>query len=387
MTTNRPYDVALDCRAPRVRHRWSLYGVLCCAAALSAGCDVRVGETVFVYPWALIALASLPLIAWWMRVHRGASMNFSRGHDLAQGAVPLRARVRGVPHLLRLVSIALIVIACARPQSETVEARTVEGIDIMIALDLSGSMMAVDMHPNDIERIQITENREPDNRFDIAVSTLKDFVRGREHDRIGMVVFARDAYLQFPLTLDYATILRLLDELELHMIDASATAIGNAIGVSLRALLESEARSRTIILITDGKQQGGNISPIHATELAAEEGVIVYPILVGTEGMSYVPTQRRIPGRGMQYRQQSYPVDPELLATIAEMTGGQSYSSENAEELERDLNAILDDLERTRVQDVSNVRRHDIFDHFLYAALILLLIEALLAHLIIRRLP
>jgi hypothetical protein len=130
-------------------------------------------------------------------------------------------------------------------------------------------MHAIDMSEAELYAWRQERGMEPPNRFDHAIAVLKRFMQRRENDRIGMVIFARDAYLQFPLTLDYATIVSILDSLHLDMIDASATAIGNAIGVSVRGLMDSEARSRAIILITDGKQQGGNISPEQAAEPVA----------------------------------------------------------------------------------------------------------------------
>lgn len=298
-----------------------------------------------------------------------------------------RVALRFVPPVLRALAFIAVVIACARPQWEAMDEREVEGIDIFLVLDMSGSMAAIDLSESEAVRIQRATNALPPNRFDNAIGTLKNFVTARERDRIGMVVFARDAYLQFPLTLDYGTILTLLDRLRLEAIDASATAIGNALGLGVRGLFDSEAASRAIILITDGKQQGGNISPRRAAELAEEEGITIYSILVGQSGSALIPTNLQNRDGTRRLRSQDYPVDPELLQEIAERTGGSFYRAEQPEQLERDLNSILDELERTQMEDVSSVLERELFALFCIAALMLLLLDAFLSWLVIRRLP
>jgi Ca-activated chloride channel family protein len=212
-------------------------------------------------------------------------------------------------------------------------------------------------------------------------------VGGRSRDRIGMVVFAREAYLQFPLTLDYSTIQTLLDRLELHAIDPSATAIGNALGLGIRGLLDSEAESRAIILITDGKQQGGNISPLQAAETAGAEGILVYSILVGKEGPTMAPTNLRNRDGTSRYSQQNFAVDPALLQRLAEETGGSFYRAAQPEQLEQGLNEILDDLERSAMTDVASVLERELYGSFALVGLALIFAEALLSWLLVRRFP
>lgn len=354
-------------------------------SVLTSGCGAE-GVWALEYPLVLIALGVVPALAWQMSRRDPLALGFSRVDDARTLGGTLRTRLRRLPAALRLGAITLAIVACARPQIESSERRSVEGVDLFLALDLSGSMAAVDMSAGEIRQHQTTTGTEPPNRFQNAIATLKTFVAARERDRIGMVVFARDAYLQFPLTLDTATIQSLLDDAALEMIDPTATAIGNALGIGVRGLLDSDAESRAIILITDGKQQGGNISPVEAAELADDEGILLYTILVGREGPAMVPTNRT--GRhGRHYVEQNYPVDPELLQEIAEITGGSAYRAENRAELERDLNAILDDLERTATDDVASVRETEMAHFFVLGALALLLFEALLAHVVIRRFP
>jgi Ca-activated chloride channel family protein len=352
---------------------------------LSSGCSENFDlEYVPVLPIGLLIGAAL---VFWQ--HRSGSVPLAYSRAQALRGLPMTPRValRFVPPVLRALAFIAVVIACARPQWEAMDEREVEGIDIFLVLDMSGSMAAIDLSESEAVRIQRATNALPPNRFDNAIGTLKNFVTARERDRIGMVVFARDAYLQFPLTLDYGTILTLLDRLRLEAIDASATAIGNALGLGVRGLFDSEAASRAIILITDGKQQGGNISPRRAAELAEEEGITIYSILVGQSGSALIPTNLQNRDGTRRLRSQDYPVDPELLQEIAERTGGSFYRAEQPEQLERDLNSILDELERTQREDVSSVLERELFALFCIAALMLLLLDAFLSWLVIRRLP
>ncbi len=355
--------------------------------ALLSGCTPE-GRLVFEHSWVLWAgAAALVLVAWrWWRTP-GASLAHSRVDDLRRTPVPLRARIAWLPRTLRLVALALIIVACARPQAESANTDVVEGIDLFLVLDMSGSMMAVDMTPNEVRAFQVRQRAEPPNRFEYAVATLQEFVSQRERDRIGTVVFAEDAYLQFPLTLDYATIHAMLDELEIDTARANGTAIGNALGVATRGLLDSTASSRAIILITDGKRQGGNISPMEAAALARDEGIRVFPILVGRDGPTQVPSGRMLRDGTRQYVQQSFPVDPDLLRGIADESSGAFFRAADRQELERDLNEILDRLERSRLEDLSSVHREELFARFALAALLGLLAEAVVAWLVIRRFP
>ncbi|MCB9506291.1 MAG: VWA domain-containing protein [Myxococcales bacterium] len=355
------------------------------AAGLLGGCA---GEVSFEYPWVLVCGAVALVVAAGAALRRpGATMAYTRV-QLVRGVRPsLRAVASRLPNLARALAAAALVVATARPQVDDFESRTVEGIDMFLVLDMSGSMAAVDLHPNAISRYQAQYGAEPPNRFDNAIATLHRFVAARTRDRIGMVVFARDAFLQFPLTLDTSTIQTLLQRLQLNAIDSSATAIGNALGLSIRGLLNSDAKSRAIILITDGKQQGGNISPAEAAETAASLGLRIYTILVGREGPTMVPTQ--LVGRDglRRYAQQEYPVDAELLRQLAETTGGSFYRAEEPEELERDLNSILDELDRSAMTDVASTQKRELFAPFAAAALALLTLEGLLRWLFARRYP
>ena len=344
----------------------------------------------FEYLWGLglaLLLAVAGIAQQWRRYRSGPAMAYARVDllsSLPTTPLTLLSRLSGV---LRLVGLVALALACARPQLEEFERRDVEGIDIFLVVDMSGSMAAVDMHPDAIRRHQVSAGAEPPNRFGNAITTLRGFVRGRSRDRIGMVVFAREAYLQFPLTLDYSTIQTLLSRLELEAIDSSSTAIGNALGLGVRGLLNSQARSRAIILITDGKQQGGNISPAQAAETAAGEGMLLYTILVGAEGPTMAPSNLYNRDGTRRYVQQDYPVDAALLSEIAEATGGHFYRAAEPEELEVGLNAILDDLETTAMDDVASVSEVELYYWFALVALLALLFEGVLAWAVARRFP
>ncbi len=354
----------------------------------------------FEYPLVLLALLLLPLYAlvlYGRRDRRSGPMMFSRGALLrAVSGGPRVLLKQGMP-LLRLAALALLIIACARPSIPDAEQVEVEGIDIYLVLDLSGSMQAIDVTDEELRGWQ-QRRGEPPNRFQIAREVLADVIRSRHNDRIGMVVFAREAYLQFPLTLDYGTILRQLEQLELGDIDGSGTAIGNALGRGVAGLREQgesalmttqqeDSRTKIIVLITDGDRRGGNLSPLEAADFAVEHGVKIFPILVGGEGRARVPVGKDLFSGRMTYRYQDYPVDPALLEKIAEKTGGTFYRAADKKGLETNLHAILNAMERAPVEDAASVSRQQYFGNFALGAVVLLLLEALLTFAVVRPFP
>lgn len=346
-------------------------------------------EGLFEYPWVLAGLLLLLPLGWLMFTRarqRSGPMVFSQTSRVDALTTSPRVLAARLLPVLRLVALALVIVALARPTLKEIEEAEVEGIDIYVALDLSGSMQSVDISPEELARLQ-SWRKEPPNRFNIARDVLQEFVRSRRVDRIGMVVFARDAFLQFPLTLDYNTILTQLTRLELGDIDGNGTAIGNALGRCVAGLKSSDARSRLVILITDGDRRGGNISPRQAAEFAKELGIQVFPILVGVEGQSLVPVGRdRITGR-LRYEPREYPVNPELLQEIADMTGGTFYRATDGEALAKQLHAILDAYEKSRIQDISNVTRTEVFGPLLAVAIFLLMLELALRYALVKPFP
>ena len=349
------------------------------------------GELTFAYPWVLWGLVALPLLAAWRLVprwrgRRTGTFLFSRASILVDQRPTWRTICAPLPDLLVIAALALGLIALARPQKAIAQEVDVDGIDIYLALDMSGSMRAIDMSMGEI-RALARRGQEPPNRFEGAISTLKRFVSSRAHDRIGMIVFARADYLQFPLTLDYNTILSMLDRLKLGDIDEGGTAIGNAIGRAIKGMMESEAETRIVILITDGDRRGGNISPRRAAEWAAEREIKVFPILMGREGAALIPAGKNLLSGHTTYREREFPVNPALLQEIADKTGGEFFKATDAEGLEQRLHEILDRFERTRVQDTSHVDYQERYHPWLVWAIAMMAAQFALRHTLLRKFP
>ena len=345
----------------------------------------------FEYPWVLSLLLLLPFLAGSLfvprlRMKRTATVRFSGVPIAATQRRGARRFLEPLPDLLSLIALALLIVAMARPQSVEADEVDVEGIDIYLALDMSGSMRAIDMEVQEVNALQARGQR-PLNRFEEAIRTLKDFVDSRTHDRIGMVVFARDAFLQFPLTLDRKTIQSMLDRLRLGDIDEGGTAIGNAIGRGVMGLKDSDARSKILILITDGDRRGGNISPIQATEMAKELGIKIFPILVGKDGVTLYPAGRDIFSNTIQYQQTQFPVNPELLKEIAAGSDGEFYRAEDGKGLREDLHEILDEFEKTRIRDTTSVDPEELFHPLALWCLALLTLQFVLRNTFLRKFP
>lgn len=328
-------------------------------------------------PWAFVLLLLLPLF--FLRRRRPALLlpTFSALHALGPG---LRGRLGWLPGALRALGCGLLVLSLARPVSPADGGLdlTVEGIDIVVALDLSGSMQAVDFQPRD--------------RLYVAKEVLDDFVRRRPRDRIGLVVFAGEAYTQCPLTLDHRVLRAILRQLEVGGIP-DGTAIGDAIATALNRLRESDAKSRIVILITDGDSNAGVISPMEAARMASDLGIRVFPILVGREcddprGCPVpFPAGTDLLGRP-RYREVHIPTDPKLLEAIARETRGNFYRATDRASLEGNLQDVLETLEKTvLVEERQLAGFEDRFEWFLFPGILALLLEALLSATWMRRFP
>jgi len=288
-------------------------------------------------PWALLLLLAVPLVLLALRLDRRRAPRLLHPRVAALSAGPrgVVARLWWLPQALLVAALALLAAGLARPQADRrePEKRSVEGIDIVIALDLSTSMLAADF--------------KPESRLHVAKEVLKDFIGRRRSDRIGLVVFAGDAYTQAPLTLDYGLLRSLVDQLKIGVIE-DGTAIGNALATAVNRLRESDARSKVVILITDGDNNRGQISPLEGAGLAKAMGVRVFPILVGTGGVVPYPDGVDLLGRP-SYRPVQLDVNPELLREIAALTGGTYASATDRAGLEGGLQAVLDRMEKTRI--------------------------------------
>ncbi len=343
----------------------------------------------FQSPQWLLLLPLAPLLGW--RIARSerdrvATVRVSTAAALSKLPRGMAARLRGIPLLLRTVALALCVIGMARPQAFDPEDLDVEGLDIVVALDMSGSMGAVDVTDGALARLQL-RGQDPINRFDNAVGVLRRFILSRRYDRIGMVVFGKQAYTEFPLTLDYGAVLGILSRLGLDDIDGGATVIGDALGKALNLLRHSEARSKIVILITDGDNRGGHLTPLQATDYAATLGVTVFPILVGTPDQSRLPSGRDLFTGRLIYKPTEFPINPDLLQKIADKTGGTFYTAADREALEDHFEEILDRFEKTRIRDLANALKSELFPWFVLPAFLLFGFAGVLELTVMRRIP
>lgn len=288
----------------------------------------------------------------------------------ARPPVSRRARLVALVWLLPALGTALLSVAAGRPRVPAGEVpSTVDGVDICVVFDISTSMRAADFQPAD--------------RFTVAKNTIEAFVKGRTHDRVGLVVFAGEAFTQVPLTLDKRLVSDVLGQLKMGVIK-DGTAIGNALAVAVNRLRESTAKSRVIVLLTDGDNNAGNIQPEDAAKMAAELGIRVHTVQVGRGGRVPVPVDNGMFGR--TYAQAEIPVNPALLRKIADETEGRYFVAGDAEALEQ-IFATIDSMERTEIEDNSYKLYEEAFAWFALPGFVLVLAGVLLDHTLLRRFP
>lgn len=328
-------------------------------------------EINFAYRPFLLLLAIIPLlVAWYIWKYRqhGADIRFSNSEFLKGVRKSFRLRLLHLPFALRMLALALLIVALARPQSSArLEDISVEGIDIMIALDISGSMLAEDFRPN---------------RMEVAKKTALEFIAMRPTDRIGMAVFSGQSFTLVPLTTDHTLLNELTAGVTIGMIE-DGTAIGDGLATAINRLRESQAISRVIILLTDGINNAGVIDPLTAAEIAAIQGIRLHTIGVGTKGSVPFPFQTPF---GVQYRQVEIPVDEALLNQMATMTGGRYFWADNPTKL-LDIYEEIDQLERTRHDVTEYTRKNDEYLPLVLLALLLLAIEMVLKNTWLRTNP
>jgi Ca-activated chloride channel family protein len=326
-------------------------------------------------PLALLLLLVLPLLWWLRRGSRSASaVRYPSIGALAAGPAGWRTRWRWVPAALRVATLVLLVLAATRPQWGRSESRfTGLGIDIMLAVDISTSMLAEDF----------TLEGQRANRLEAAKSVVNDFVAGRAGDRIGLVLFAARPYTQAPLTLDHGWLQQNLQRAEIGMIE-DGTAIGSALATATRRLESSDAKSKVIILLTDGQSNAGRISPETAADAARALGVKVYTIGAGTRGLAPYPG-RDFFGNTV-YQPVQVDIDEETLTRIAETTGGKYFRATDTASLQQIYDSI-DQLERTEFEAPKFYDWRELYPWFLLPALLLLCLEVGLANTVLRRLP
>ncbi len=343
------------------------------------------------HPWWLLALVLVPWLLWRGTVteDRGAPrLRLGTLLGFSAGPAGWRTWLRDLPGVLRAVAVGLLIGAMARPL-DVIQPRhgNDEGIDIVLVLDLSGSMQAV-MENLPQELAQYVGPRPPGvalNRLDTAKAVIRDFISRRQSDRIGVVVFGKDAYVLSPPTLDYHLLDVLVSSMRLQLIDGGSTAIGDAIGVAVARLRRSKAETKTVILLTDGDNNAGRYSPEYAAELATKVGVKLYTIQIGTGETAKV--QDGIDALGQpHFVHYPFPVNPKLLAELADKTGGKTYVATDAKTLRDSFHDVLDSLEKTRFE-AATASYDELFDLLLLPGALLLGIEVVLRALLLRRFP
>ncbi len=329
----------------------------------------------FASPYAFLLFAAIP-----------AAMIFRhRGQTHPAMSVPSLARVRKMPPspfllihqaipLLKYAALCLMIIAMARPQFGTQKMNVLtEGVNIILALDLSGSMAALDFK----------RGGKIVNRLEAVKGVVHDFISKRNGDRIGMVVFGTNAYTQLPLTRDYNTIASILERLQIGAAGEN-TAIGDAIGISLKRIEDIKSKSNIIILLTDGQSNAGELSPKAATEIAAQKKVKIYAVGVGTRGKA--PFLINDPIFGQRYVYQEVDIDEDALKEIADKTGGLYFRAENTEGLQKIYDTI-DKLEKTEVKVKTFAEYNEFYIYFIIPAFVILCFWVILSNTRFLRVP
>lgn len=319
--------------------------------------------------WALAVLVPLAAYYVWRELQGGAAIDISTVEGVRRAPRTVRWYLRHLPFVLRCAAIALIIIALARPQSAEHNTRTnAEGIDIVMAIDVSTSMLARDFNPD---------------RITAAKEVAAEFVAARPADRIGLVVFAGESLTQSPLTTDRATLQTLLARIRSGIIE-DGTAIGNGLATSVNRLRESEAKSKVIILLTDGVNNRGQISPVTAAQIAREYGIRVYTIGVGKRGKAPYPAVDMF--GNTSFVQVEVEIDEEMLQKIAEETGGKYFRATDKRKL-KEIYDEIDTLEKSKVEISQFTVLHEEYLIFVLGALAALLLEFLVKALVLNRLP
>jgi len=323
-------------------------------------------------PWWLSLLLTIPLIIWRYVGMEGGAVKYSSIERLKHIRRSPSLYLRHILVVLRCGGIALLALALARPQRGREDTRiTTEGIDIMLVLDTSGSMIAEDLARNK-------------NRLDVAKMVAKEFIEKRKNDRIGLIVFGEDAYTQCPLTLDYGVLLQLLERVKIGMAGQDRTAIGDGLATALLRMKESQAKSKVVILLTDGENNSGKIAPLTATEMARVMGVKIYTIGVGTRGMAPVPSVDPFGRRVMVPMEVN--IDEELLQHMANVTSGQYFRATDAGKL-REIYGEIDKMERTRTEVFHYMEWRELFSRYALAGGLLVVLEVVLGNTRFRKLP
>ena len=328
-------------------------------------------DVVFLYPWVLSFLILVPLITliYFLKLKRNQSaIKISDTKIFLYSKESLRVKLIHLPFFLKMMVLTLIIIALARPQSFSSGTNiTTEGIDIAIVLDISGSMLAEDFKPN---------------RLEAAKKITDKFIEGRVSDRIGLVIFSRVAFTQCPLTVDYSVLRNLLKEIRNGMLD-DGTAIGNAIANAVNRLKDTDAKSKVIILLTDGINNAGEIDPLSASEIAKAYGIRIYSIGVGTRGEAPYPVQTPF---GTRYQMVPVEIDEVLMKKISDNTDGQYFRATNNKALE-EIYQKIDKLEKSKVEITSYRTVAELYHYLMLPMIIFFILDFVLSRTLFRKIP
>ena len=318
----------------------------------------------FAHPWYLLGLVLVPLLAaWWLWRYRKqeAAVQHSDIAVFDGMAKSLRVRLRWLPYALRVVAVAAMVVALARPQSQlSRQEMKVEGIDIVMAMDISGSMLAEDFKPN---------------RLEAAKKVAADFVEGRKSDRMGLVVFAGQAFTQVPLTVDHHVLLQQLGSLKSGLV-RDGTALGDGLATAINRIKDSEAKSKVIILLTDGVNNQGSVDPLSAAEIATLYGIRLYTIGVGSLGKAPYPFRDQF-GR-VHYQNIDVEIDEELMQKMAATTGDGRYFRATNKKALQEIFSQIDEMEKSKIDVTQYAQTKDEQAPWLWLAFVALALEMLL---------
>lgn len=320
----------------------------------------------------LFLLLLLPALVWFYVVQHKKRYALFRFSSLSEipGLQSIRGRMRAILPILRCLAIAALIIALARPRKTLVEENIhAEGIDIVMVMDLSSSMLAQDFQPD---------------RLEVSKKVASEFIDKRPYDRIGLVVFAGEAFTQCPLTTDHKVLKEFLANLKCGLLE-DGTAIGMGLATAVNRLKESPVESKVVILLTDGVNNSGYIKPITAAEIALQFEVTVYTIGVGTTGDALTPVQKRSDGRYI-FGLSKVEIDEDLMQRIAQMSGGKYFRATSAEGLQQIYNEI-DALEKTEIEITTIKTYKEYFVAFARFAIILLILEFVLRYTLLRTIP
>lgn len=318
--------------------------------------------------WLLLLIPVLGFWMWYTRNRKRPEFTYSNATALAESSHNSFSFLRYIPDILRLAAISLIIIGMARPRTteETSKTKSSEGIDIVLAIDVSPSMLAKDLKPN---------------RLDATKRVAADFILARPGDRIGLVIYAGESFTQTPITSDHKVLINALGSIKYGLL-SNGTAIGSGLATAVSRLKDSKAKSKVVILLTDGENNSGNIEPLTAAQLAKEFNVRTYTIGVGSKGTALTPAAIDFKGKFI-YKKLPVSIDEDLLKSIAEQTGGLYFRATDNDKL-KEIYTEIDQLEKTKLQELKFYSYDEKFGQFVLIAFILFGIELLLRYTLLK---